>query len=125
MRILRMAFLGLLALALITMALANREIVNVRLFPANFDAYLSGNWSASMPLFLVILLAMAVGMLLGLIWEWLRESQLRAESARKHIDAAARRERHHQTQGLGRVLLAVRGHGHRTEAAEESQRHCY
>ena len=31
---------------------------------------------------------MAIGMLLGLIWEWLRESQLRTESARRARDIA-------------------------------------
>jgi len=88
MRILRMAFLGLLALVLVIMALANRQIVTVRIFPPNFDAYVGGSWAASMPLFLIILLAMALGMMLGLVWEWLRESQLRAESTRRARDIA-------------------------------------
>lgn len=88
MRIIRMLFVALLALVLITLALANRGIVTVRAFPANVDAWLGGNWSASMPLFLVIFLAALIGMLLGLVWEWLRESQIRAESARRARDIA-------------------------------------
>lgn len=88
MRILRMLFMALLALALIVLALANREIVTVRAFPVNFDAWVAGDWSVAMPLFLVIFLAMMIGMVLGLIWEWLRESQLRAESARRARDIA-------------------------------------
>lgn len=88
MRIIRIVFVTLLALALVIVALANRQIVTVRAFPENFDAWLGGEWSLSMPLFLVIFLAMLIGMVLGLVWEWLRESQIRAESARRARDIA-------------------------------------
>ena len=83
MRYLRMLFVAVLAIALLTVALANRQIVEVGLFPGHFGAYLGGTWSARMPLFLVILLSLLIGMLLGLVWEWLREAQLRQESARR------------------------------------------
>lgn len=88
MRIIRILLVALLALALIVVALANRGIVTLRAFPANIDAWLGGTWSVSMPLFLVIFLAMLIGMLLGLIWEWLRESQIRAENARRAREIA-------------------------------------
>lgn len=88
MRILRLLFMALLALVLIVVALANRQIVTVSAFPANIDAWIAGDWSLSMPLFLVIFLAMLVGMVLGLVWEWLRESQIRAENARRARDIA-------------------------------------
>lgn len=88
MRIIRMLFVALLALALITLALANRGIVTVRAFPANMEAWLGGDWSVAMPLFLVIFLAMLIGMVLGLIWEWMRESQVRAENARRAREIA-------------------------------------
>lgn len=86
MRYIRMLFVAVVAIALLTLALANRQMVQVRLFPGQFDAYLGGNWSLNMPLFLVILLALMVGMLLGLIWEWLRESHLRRESSRRAFE---------------------------------------
>lgn len=89
MRIIRMLLVALLALLLIVVALANRGIVTVRAFPANIDAWVGGNWSVSMPLFLVIFLSMLFGMLLGLISEWQRESQMRAESARRAREIAA------------------------------------
>lgn len=88
MRVVRMIFLTVLAIALVILALANRQMVVLRPFPANLDAYLGGSWQLTMPLFLVIFLALLVGMVLGLIWEWLREAQLRAESSRRARDLA-------------------------------------
>ena len=86
MRFLRMLFVAVLAVALLTVALANRQMVSVSLFPGQFGQYLGGTWSANMPLFLVILLSLLVGMVLGLIWEWLRESHLRQESSRRAFE---------------------------------------
>ena len=81
MRFLRLLFVTLLGLFLILLALANREIVSLTAFPAQFGQYLGGQWSVRMPLFLVLFLAIAFGMLMGLIWEWLREAHLRRESS--------------------------------------------
>lgn len=86
MRYLRMLFVAVLAVSLLTVALANRQIVDVSLFPGQFGRYLGGTWSARMPLFLVILLSLLIGMVLGLIWEWLRESHLRQESNRRAFE---------------------------------------
>ena len=86
MRYLRMLFVAVLAISLLTVALANRQIVDVSLFPGQFGQYLGGTWSARMPLFLVILLSLLIGMVLGLIWEWLRESHLRQESSRRAFE---------------------------------------
>ena len=86
MRYLRMLFVAVLAILLLTVALANRQIVDVSLFPGQFGQYLGGTWSARMPLFLVILLSLLIGMVLGLIWEWLRESHLRQESNRRAFE---------------------------------------
>ncbi|MTD99392.1 DUF1049 domain-containing protein [Paracoccus sp. YIM 132242] len=91
MRFLRLIFIVLLAIILVAVALANRDIVTLSAFPANFGQYLGGRWSVDLPLFLVIFLAFAVGMLAGLVWEWLRESHIRRE-ARLHAGRAAKLE---------------------------------
>ena len=83
MRFLRLLFVTLLGVFLIMLALANREIVALNAFPAQFGQYLGGQWSVRMPLFLVLFLAIAFGMLMGLIWEWLREAHLRRESTHR------------------------------------------
>lgn len=91
MRFLRLIFVVALAVILVAVALANRETVTLLAFPANFGQYLGGRWAVDLPLFLVIFLAFALGMLAGLIWEWLRESHIRRE-ARAQADRAARLE---------------------------------
>lgn len=91
MRFIRMVFVVALALILIGIALANRQSVTLSLFPADAGAFIGGRWSIELPLFLVIFLAVAFGMLAGLIWEYLRESQYRRE-ARSHRAQAAKLE---------------------------------
>ena len=92
MRFLRLIFVVLLAVILIAVALANRETVTLSAFPANFGQFLGGRWAVDLPLFLVIFLAFALGMIAGLVWEWLRESGIRAE-ARARAQELARLER--------------------------------
>ncbi|WP_379141379.1 lipopolysaccharide assembly protein LapA domain-containing protein [Paracoccus pacificus] len=89
MRAIRFLFVILLAIVLIGLALANRGMVTVKVFPANLGSYLGLDWQVTMPLFLLILLAMLIGMVLGLVWEWLREAQLRSESARRARELAS------------------------------------
>ena len=77
MRFIRLIFVAALALVLVAVALANRDMVTLSAFPANFGQYLGGTWSLTVPLFLVIFVAFALGMLAGLVWEWMREAKIR------------------------------------------------
>ena len=86
MRYVRMLLVALLAIILVGVALANRQLVTVSLFPGRLDRYMGGDWQVQMPLFLVIILALLAGMILGLIWEWMREAAVRQESARRAHD---------------------------------------
>ena len=89
MRYIRYAFLVTLAVALITVALANRAFVTVHLLPQELSGFLGWSWSLTLPLFVVIFAGVIAGVLIGFIWEWLREHKIRAEGAR------ARKERDH------------------------------
>lgn len=88
MRFIRMSFVAVLAAALVAIALANRGMVTLNLFPARLDMFIAGTWSVDLPLFLVIFLAIAFGMLVGLIWEYLREAQLRREAKHRSKEVA-------------------------------------
>ncbi|WP_108502307.1 LapA family protein [Paracoccus indicus] len=77
MRFIRLIFVAFLALVLVAVALANRQIVTLSLFPANLGQFLGGTWLVAVPLFLVIFVAFALGMLAGLVWEWMREAKIR------------------------------------------------
>ena len=83
MRYIRYAFLGALAVALISVAMANRGSVELRLLPDELATPLGLGWSVELPLFLVIFAAIIAGLLLGFVWEWLREHKHRAEASRK------------------------------------------
>ena len=83
MRYLRYGFLGALAVVLISVAMANRGAVTLRLLPDELAAPLGLSWSIELPLFLVIFAAIVAGLLIGFVWEWFREHKHRAEASRK------------------------------------------
>lgn len=82
MKYVKYAFLGLLGLALLIVALANRGPVVLRLLPDDLAGLVGWNWQVQLPLFIVILGGVVLGLLIGFIWEWLREHRIRAEAAR-------------------------------------------
>ena len=83
MRYVRYAILGAFAVALIAMALANRNFVMLKVLPEEVAAFVGMNASVELPLFLVILGSILVGLLVGFVWEWIREYGQRAEAARQ------------------------------------------
>ena len=82
-RTLRYVFLGLLALALLTMALANRTPVALRLMPDGVGEFLGLGGAVELPLFLIIFGGIVAGLLIGFVWEWFRESKHRSNSSIK------------------------------------------
>ena len=103
MSFLRVLLLGLLAFVLLVLALANREIVTLRLFPGDLASYLGLRVDVNMPLFLVILLSVAIGLLIGFTVEWFREhkhrADARAERAQKErLEAQLARTRARQSE---------------------------
>ena len=81
MKYLRYAILALIAIALITVALANRDHVTLQLLPDDLARLMGVNHSITLPLFAVIFGGIAAGILIGFIWEWLREHRIRANAA--------------------------------------------
>lgn len=109
LRYLKMAFLVLVGLVLLTLALANRQMVSLQLLPNDMAAFLGFNYGLEMPLFLVILGGVVTGLVVGFVWEWLREHRHRAEAAR------ARREAEKLGTELGKARAA------RTKVAGEDE----
>ncbi|MEQ8368876.1 MAG: lipopolysaccharide assembly protein LapA domain-containing protein [Roseicyclus sp.] len=79
-RYLKYLFLIVVALALVLMAMANRETVLVELIPSELSIWLGIQYSVELPLFVVILGGVVVGLLVGFVWEWLREHRHRVEA---------------------------------------------
>lgn len=80
MRYLRYAFLAILAVCLITVALANRKPVTLRLMTDDLATFVGYSNTITLPLFLVIFGGIIIGILIGFIWEWFREHKHRADA---------------------------------------------
>ena len=81
MRYIRYAILVVIGLCLLVLAMANRDFVTLQLLPPEVSLLVGFGASVSLPLFIVILLGVIGGLLLGFVWEWLREHKHRAEAA--------------------------------------------
>ncbi len=87
-RYIRLIVLGLLGLGLLTIALANRAPVELRLLPGDLAALTGLTWGIEVPLFLVIFGGIVAGVLIGFVWEWFREHGHRATAAQKAREVA-------------------------------------
>ncbi|MGB7319581.1 MAG: LapA family protein [Planktotalea sp.] len=81
MRYIKYAMLAAIAVVLIAVALANRGIVTLKLLPVDLANLVGLNQSIDLPLFVVIFGGVAAGLLIGFLWEWIREYKQRAEAA--------------------------------------------
>lgn len=82
-RTLRYVLLALLAIVLLTVALANRNLVTLRALPDDLAAFAGFGWQIELPLFAVIFASIIAGVLIGFVWEWFREHKYRAEATTK------------------------------------------
>ncbi|MBV1866289.1 MAG: LapA family protein [Marinosulfonomonas sp.] len=97
MRYLRYLFLAILAVCLISVALANSGPVTVRLLTDEVAAFLGFGTAITLPLFIVIFGGIVAGILVGFIWEWFREHKHRAEAANQ------RREKERLEKEISRI----------------------
>lgn len=81
-RYLRYLLIAAVTLALLTVALANRGPVEVRLLPEGLAALTGLSFAVQVPMFLVLFAAVAVGIAVGFLWEWAREHKHRATASR-------------------------------------------
>ena len=88
MKYLKYIFLAVLGLCLVTVAMANRGAVELKLVPAALSGPLGFQERVSLPLFIVIFGAILFGILIGFVWEWLREHRYRREAELRRREAA-------------------------------------
>ena len=82
-RYFRLLFLAVLGICLLTVALANRPAVVVKALPDDLSAFLGIAWQIELPLFLIIFASIVIGLLIGFVWEWLRETKIRSTASVK------------------------------------------
>ncbi len=83
MRYIRYACIATFGIALIAVAIANRGMVSLQLIPSEVAGWFSVNPQIELPLFIVIFGGIVVGLLVGFVWEWVREHGQRADAARQ------------------------------------------
>jgi uncharacterized integral membrane protein len=89
LRYLKYTFLIVVGLALILMAMANREVVTLEVIPPDLAAWFGIQYGIDLPLFVVVLGGVVIGLLVGFVWEWLREHRHRVEAATQKRTARA------------------------------------
>lgn len=82
MRYVRYLCIATFAVALVAVALANRNFVSLQVLPSELSGLFAMNPSIELPLFVVILGSILTGLLVGFVWEWIREYGERAEAAK-------------------------------------------
>lgn len=97
-RALRYLLLALLAIVLLTVALANRAPVTVHFVSDDMAALFGITAAIEIPVFVLLFFGIVVGLLVGFVWEWLREH--------KHRRVASTKTR--QVSKLERELAAMK-----------------
>ena len=83
MKTIRYAFWAIVAVCLILVGLANRGVVTIKAMPTAFSDLLGISPTMDIPLFVVIFLSVGAGLLIGFLWEWVREHRIRADARAK------------------------------------------
>ncbi|MGI9367245.1 MAG: lipopolysaccharide assembly protein LapA domain-containing protein [Ruegeria sp.] len=112
MRYLRYAFLAVLGIILISVSLANLEPVQLKLAPDALAELLAFNFAVSLPLFVVVLGSVVVGLIIGFIWEWLREHKHRRDASTKtgevrKLEREVNKLKKKQSEGQDEVLALL------------------
>lgn len=79
MRYIRYIFMASLALILVTVAIANRTMTELALLPSDISSLIGFNLSFSTPVFVVFFVGTIFGVIIGFIWEWIRERKHRVQ----------------------------------------------
>ena len=87
-RYIRVIFLTCLSIIILTLAVANRELVDIRILPSELEGFLGDGMIFSIPIFVLFLCGVIFGLFVGVVWEWIREMKNRSASSRKSKELA-------------------------------------
>ena len=82
-RYIRVIFLACLFIIILTLAVANRELVDIRMLPSELEGFLGGGMIFTIPIFVLFLCGVIFGLFVGFVWEWIREMKHRSAASRK------------------------------------------
>lgn len=112
MRYIRYACIAVFGIALVAIALANRDYVTVQVLPNEIANLFAANPQISLPMFIVIYGGVLAGLFVGFVWEWIREHDQRAEAARtaremRRLEREVKRLKGEQNAGQDEVLAIL------------------
>lgn len=116
LRTLKFVLLVVLGLCLLTIAFANRAPVQVQFLPDAIGAFLGVNARLDLPLFLVIFAGIVAGLLIGFVWEWMREMKHRSAASRGRkqvakLEREVSRLRDEKAEPEDEVIALLEGRG--------------
>jgi len=83
MKFIKLGFWGIVAICLVILGMANRDIVTLRAMPEVLATPLGVSPDIQLPLFMALFIGVGLGLLIGFLWEWVREHNLRADRRAK------------------------------------------
>jgi hypothetical protein len=95
----RYAFWAVIGLCLILIGLANRGLVTVRAMPEALGDLLGLSPDIQLPLFIVIFIGVGAGLMIGFLWEWVREHRMRVDARGKTREVETLRREVQQLRG--------------------------
>lgn len=105
MKYIKIGFWALVAICFVIVAMANSAPVQLRAMPQWLADLVGVSPDITLPLYLVILGGVAAGLLIGFIWEWLREHKHRVvmrERGRKVNELQSEMNRMHKEKHEGK-----------------------
>lgn len=87
MRYLKYLFLLVLAGVLLTLALANRQMVTLNLLTPDLSELAGFSYAVNLPLYAVVFGGIGAGILIGFVFEWFREHKHRVEMRQRTREA--------------------------------------
>lgn len=83
MKYIRYTFWGIVAICLIFVGVSNTQETTLSAVPEGLAGYIPFATSIKLPLFMVIFFGVALGLLIGFFWEWVREHRIRSDARAK------------------------------------------
>ena len=93
------SFWAIVGLCLILIGLANRDAVAVRAMPEAVGDLAGVTPDVQLPLFVVIFISVGAGLMIGFLWEWVREHRMRADARGKAREVESLRREVDQLRG--------------------------
>lgn len=99
MKTIRYSFWAIVGLCLILIGLANRDFVTLRAMPEAMGDLLGLSPDVQLPLFVVLFIGVGAGLMIGFLWEWVREHRMRADARGKTREVETLRREVQQLRG--------------------------